>query len=318
MSEYLQKAGLHDQNLMNALQRMGIITPGQLVFLDPTNGDDDYDGLTIDRAVKSFAVAYAKLTAGQHDVLIYISGSSSLSIDEAIVWAKDYTHFVGVSADVPMAKRSRIFHSENFSPMITVSASGCIFKDLYFSDGRGGDDNHVLMLVSGDRNVFDNIHYAGMNHATESADASSVAVQVTGGDENLWKNCVFGNDTIARSGANATMSFSSGSARNFVKDSYFMSYSSDANPVAVRVDATGVDRFVMLENCVIVNHGTSLTQAIDSNITDTTARKIIVKGSFNTIGCTDVADATGDSTIFVPNPTSTANVIGLATNPAVA
>jgi hypothetical protein len=317
MSTYLKKAGLFNQNLMDSLQKMGIMTPGELIFLDPTNGDDTWGGKTIDRAVKTLPVAYELLTAGQHDVLVYIAGSTSLSIAESFTWAKDYTHFIGVSAGVPMAQRTRIFHSANFSPMITFSASGCIWSNLYFSYGRGGADNHVLMALTGDRNVFDNIHFAAMNHQTEADDASSVGIEMTAAHENLFKNCVFGNDTIERGAANATISMLTGCARNKMSNCLFESWADNAGPVAIKVAADGLDRFLWLEDTLIANHGTSLTQAIDSNITDTSARKIYVTGEFNTIGCTDVADATGDGTIFVKSPTTTANAVGIAINPAV-
>jgi len=318
MSDYLNRAGLYNQNLINMLQKMGIVTPGNIYFLDPTNGDDTYDGLTIDRAFKSLEVAEEALTAGQHDVLIYIAGSKSLSIAESITWDKDYTHFIGLCADTFMAQRARIFHSANFSPMITVSATGCIFKNLYFSYGRGGADNHVLMALTGDRNVFENVHFAFANHATEGADAASRGITFAGADENKFKDCVFGNDTIARSGANVAVEFTStASARNKFEGCLFASYAGDANPVAIKVDAVGVDRFLWLKDCVFVNSGTSLTQAIDSNITDTTARKIVVTGDFLVVGADDVADATGDGTIFLKQETETENLIGLAVNPAV-
>ena len=317
MSTNLKKAGLFNQNLMNALQKMGIMTPGDIYFLDPANGDDTYDGMTIDRAFKSLAVAEDALTANQHDVLVYISGATSLSLSAKLVWDKDYTHFIGVSAGVPMAKRSRVFHSANFSPMIEFSANGCIWSNLYFSYGRGGADNHVLMALTGDRNVFENIHFAAMNHQTEADDAASVGVEMTGAHENLFKDCVFGNDTIERGAANATLSMVGDSARNKVSNCLFESWADAATPVAIKVAADGVDRFLWLEDVLIANHGTSLTQAIDSNITDTSARKVYVSGEFNTIGCTDVADATGDGTIFVKSPTTTANALGLAINPAV-
>ena len=85
----------------------------------------------------------------------------------------------------------------------------------------------------------------------------------------------------------------------------------------MEVATTGLSTIV-LENVSMINHGTTMTQAIDSNIADTTNMKIIIKPPFFTVGATDVADATGDSTIWTQSFTSTANVLGLGVNPAVA
>lgn len=308
--------GLYRQQLIDALLKQGIVTPGNIYYLDPTNGSDSNDGLSIDQAFAGMPTAYAALTAGQHDILFYVAGSTSLSLAATVTWAKDYTHFIGVSAPTFMAQRSRIFHSANFSPGITISASGCIFKNFYFSYGRGGADNHIAVTLTGDRNYFENVHFAGMNHATEAADAASVGLQMTGASENLFKHCTFGNDTIARTGANASVALSTSCARNKMVDCLFESRASGATAVHLRVDATGVDRILWLHNCIMVNHGTTMTQAIDSNITDSTNRKILITGRFTVVGATDVADATGDGTIFMERFTATANVLGLTINPA--
>jgi hypothetical protein len=96
-----------------------------------------------------------------------------------------------------------------------------------------------------------------------------------------------------------------------------MSYASAATPVHVRVNDAMVDRFAWFNDCVFLNTGTSLTQAIDSNIADTTARKILITGKSVSVGADDIADATGDGTIWTKPETATANAALLGINVAV-
>lgn len=297
-----------------------LISPqGSRYYLDPTNGSDTRTGKSPAQAVATLPVAYALLTAGQNDTLVYLAGSSSLSLAATVTWAKSYTHFIGVGAPTFMAQRTRIFHSADFSPMITVSGSGCIFSNLYCSYGRGGADNHVLMNITGGRNVFDNIHFAMANHATEAADAASRGVVINGtSGEHLFRHCTFGNDTVARSAANASVEFTGSTPRNMFEDCLFEINAGAVTPVHVLAGgASALDRFAIFKDCLFHAHGTStLTQAINSDLTGVN-RRIILMGSTFSIGATDIADAAGDGTIYFKPDTATANVALLGANVAV-
>lgn len=292
---------------------------GKDIYLDPTNGSDTRTGRSPAQANLTFAVAYAKLTAGQNDRLIYLAGTSSLSLPATITWAKSYTHFIGLAAPTFMAQRSRVFHSADFSPMITVSGTGCLFKNLYFSYGRGGADNHVLMNITGGRCVFDNIHFAMANHATEAADAASRGVVINGtSGEHLFRHCTFGNDTVARSAASASVEFAGSTPRNMFEDCLFEINAGAVTPVHVLAGgASALDRFAIFKDCLFHAHGTStLTQAINSDLTGVN-RRIILMGSTFSVGATDIADAAGDGTIYFRPETATANVALLGANVAV-
>jgi hypothetical protein len=290
---------------------------GKEVFVDPTNGSDGYDGLTPATAKASLTAGEDLLVANQNDILYYLAGSSSISLAAEMDWDKDYTHLVGVCAPTAMDQRARIFHSANFSPMFTVSAKGCYFANLYWSYGAGGADNHVLLSVEDGRNVFENCHFAGMNHATEGADAASICVELSTSAEKLFfKHCTFGNDTIVRTGANTCLQVTA-CQDLLLEDCLFVSYASAATPMHIRIGATGIDRLMLLRRCTFVNFGTSLTQSINNDVTDATNRKVLTEDC-TFLGCDDVCDATGDGITYFKPYTATANVHGLATAFAVA
>lgn len=111
---------------------------GRVYYVDPANGSDFNDGKTPRRALATIAAGYAKLTANRHDTLVYLAGATSASIVDTLDWAKSYTHFVGIAAPVPVAQRARIFNSGNTTastPLLKVSGSGCIFRNLYIFQG---------------------------------------------------------------------------------------------------------------------------------------------------------------------------------------
>jgi len=84
-----------------------ISTPGNIYYADALNGDDSLNGLDPTKAVKTIAIGEGLLTAGQHDVLVLISGTSGFSITDILTWDKAYTHLIGMAAPTPNS-RARI------------------------------------------------------------------------------------------------------------------------------------------------------------------------------------------------------------------
>jgi len=263
--------------------------------------------------------AYDKTTNNNNDIVILVADSSGaqLGATTTMTWSNSYTHLIGAGAPSAYNKRARIFHNFNASPTWTISGDGCSFENFYFSHGRGSTTNKIGVNISGGRLYFGNVHFAGPQNATDGNQTTYSVVTAASGSQDLtFERCVFGHDTANR-GSGATSLTFSGCQHALVKDSDFIAMSSNAGATHIEVGATGIDRMLILENVSMINHGTTMTQAIDSNITDTTNRKIIIKPPFFVVGATDVADATGDGTIWTQSFTSTANVLGIGVNVAV-
>lgn len=242
---------------------------GDWYFLDPTNGNDSNDGRSPEFAFASLPVAYAALTANQHDVLVYIAGTSSISLDEAFTWAKSYTHFIGVAAPSRKAQRARIFQDSaatGLSPLITISASGCMFSNFYVFQGVNDATSLIEVLVSGSRNYFSEVHFAGGGHTAQAINGgASLNLQ---GSENVFERCTIGVDTIAAStGLAALLIDGTGCARNEFIDCRFTLYAAGTTPAGVRfVEVSGntaIDRYTLFERCIFVNlAATAVTTAI--------------------------------------------------------
>ncbi len=299
----------------------GAIMAGITYYIDPTNGDDTASGL-LDAPVKTLAVAYALLRDGYNDTLCYIPGSGSITLTAGFVWAKSYAHFIGLCAPVQVAQRCRIFSASTatgITGLITVSGTGCIFQNLYFFHGANDTTASFAGVVSGQRNYFQNVHFAGIGHAALDV-AGAGSLSIPAGAENRFVHCAIGLDTITRSTSTCELQFSLAATRNEFEDCLIYAYIGNAGHALVQaLLGTGIDRWQLFKNCLFqadsVNRGTALT----------TVFKLaagIVQGIINLKSCTAVAfgtttvwDSGATGTVFADMATSTASAGGgLATH----
>lgn len=232
---------------------------GTAFYLDPTNGNDSNDGLTPDTAVSTLPVAYALLTSGNNDILYYIAGTSSITLSAAFTWSKSYTHFIGVCAPTHAAQRARIFQlaASNISPLVTVSGSGCLFSNLYIFQGVAVATSLIDVSVTGGRNVFENVHFAGGGHATQAVDGGA-SLKLDAAEENLFVGCTIGVDTIDAATGMMGLLFDTEAHRNMFKECTFRMRAGNTGAGFVEVvDATGIDRDNTFDNCMFINNSTA-------------------------------------------------------------
>ena len=254
-------------------------TQGNVYYLDAANGSDNNDGKVPGRAFKTLAAAEDALAANQNDILYYLAGASSISLTSTLTWDKDYTHLIGVAAPVPVATRARVFNSGNFNQLLTISATGCVFKNLYFLQGSSTSGAVTNVTVSGERNYFENFHFAGMGHATPAAQSGGNSLTLTG-SENLFRDCTIGIDTIVRT-TNTELIFDGDASRNTFEDCRFISSSETTAHTHVKfTDATAGGRWTLFKNCSFynfsANHATVLTEVFDMPATNATFDVLLI------------------------------------------
>ena len=239
----------------------------QAFFVDPANGSDSNDGLRFEKPLLTLTAAEDLCVAGQNDAVIYLAGASSLTLEAALTWDKSYTHFVGLSAPTPAGTRARIFQDADLadaSPLLTISASGCIFKNFYIFQGVDDDGSLVNVSVTGSRNYFESIHFAGGGHATQAINGGA-SLLINGGSENLFHRCTIGVDTIAAATGMAGLVFAAtgGAARNYFRECHFSMYAGNAGAIFVEaLGNSGLDRYHIFDNCLFSNlSATAMTQA---------------------------------------------------------
>ena len=225
-------------------------------FVDPTNGSDTNDGKTPATALATLLAAYNKCTANQHDTVFYIAGSSSISLTAALTWAKNYTHLIGVCAPTHAAQRARIFQTATLtgaSPLLTISATGCIFKNFYIFQGVNDATSLINVSVTGGRNYFENVHFAGGGHAAQAINGGA-SLLLNGAEENLFVNCTVGVDTISAATGMMALLFDGAALRNVFRGCHFAMFAGHTGAGFVEVvDATGIDRYNIFDNCIFSN-----------------------------------------------------------------
>jgi hypothetical protein len=250
----------------------GIMSNGKAYFVDPTNGSDSNDGKTAKTAKATIAAGEDLLVANQNDVLYYFASSTGPTLSSTLTWDKDYTHFIGICAPTMIGQRCRIFQlstATGVSPLINITANGCSFKNLYIFHGVADATSKINVQVTGDRNYFENIHFAGIGNDTmDVADARSLFLNAA--HENRFVNCVIGLDTIdAGSAANAELEFDSESSRNVFDDCVFQRRieHNTNHPLVKLTDNYGIGSFTLFRNSIFVYtsvnavyHGTEVFQ----------------------------------------------------------
>lgn len=240
-----------------------LIPPGGTwYFVDAANGSSSFDGKTPKTAKATIAQAYALTTSGKNDVVCLLASTSGTSETAAIAWSNNLTHLIGLGAPTHAAQRTRIVCGANsLSPFITVSGYGCIFSNLYIWQGRDDAASLINVSVTGDRNYFHKVHFAGGGHVTQAIDGGC-SLYLDGCEENLFDDCTIGTDTVdaATGMAALVVPATGGAARNVFRDCRFTLHSGSATAMFVELlGNAGLDRYLLFERCRFINLGTSFT-----------------------------------------------------------
>ena len=291
----------------------GLLTQGTSFFVDPVNGSDGNSGLDIKNAIATLSKAQSLATANQNDVVYYFPGSAGLTETAKVSWAKNFVHLVGVAAPVVTAGRARIKTTATTSPMWDITGSGCGFYNLQWFHGVADAGALVNVQVTGERNYFQDCHFAGIGNATQDAtDAASLFINA--GAENLFRHCTIGLDTIGRgSGVNAELRFDGKAARNVFEDCLFTCFvDTDTHLFVQEVDIEGTASYTLYKHCMFwafnQNDTTPMVQAFNVSATGQTRHHLLF--DCQSMGITDWL-TTGNSRVNISPNSATATAAGL-------
>ncbi len=276
------------------------------------------------RLFTNLEAAYDATTSNSNDVIYLFGGSVSQYLTGTLDWSKNYVHLIGVCAPVGVGNRARIFMTAGVAdtPMIKISGTGCVFKNISIFHGIDDDAALVAVEVSGSRNYFENVRIAGIGDDKQDA-AGACSLKLDGAAENKFVNCAIGLDTVARgSAANSEILIDTASARNIFKDCLIYAWIEHASnhPLVKLADATAIDRYLIFDNCLFYHFSENyaITQAgIFKLVADLTQGHIIVKDCVGMSGSTtptkwDVDDR--DKIYLFNSPTPAADTAGLTRN----
>lgn len=239
-----------------------------LELVDPTKVFTSLATAEAQMASKTLGNATLLITPEAHSL------AAALTID------LNLTNFVGLSPGGPaFNKRARIGMSTAFTPMITVSGYGNVFKDLYTMHGTAAGD-YIGWLISGARNAFYGDHFGGPMIAAQGGHASYEGVKVTG-SENYFKECIFGTNTIGRDEVSPNVTLGAGTITVFEK-CIFTCAIDDTDPIFIKVDNTSGYTQAYFLDCIFAvfsaNQANKMAVAFDFAAADFSADMYLSPG----------------------------------------
>lgn len=321
--------------IAQALASANFGTTGNVYYCDPANGNDQNNGLLAQQGatsgqgpVASLAAGYALLVSGHNDVLVLIGNGTTTASARitTFTWSKNAAHLIGICAPSAVSQRARIAFPLTAGLTVTpafftVSGNGCLFQNLSWFVGAGAGQTgiaaSIAMTVSGTRNAFINCDIEGMGDTTASASASSRNL-VLAADENFFYHCNIGLDTVARTGANASVEFKSGCARNIFENCNFPFDSGDGATLGILgTGAACMDRYQLFRNCVFINaiKSTATQMTALGSLTSASSGGMLVYHNCIIVGITKLGDTNGLTQSYVYGPTNTTTANAVAANP---
>lgn len=304
----------------------GVFTPGNIYFLDPKNGSDLTGNGTINAPMGTLAGAYNLCLAGNNDIVVLVGDGATdatARVSAAFTWAKAATHLIGVCPPTLYSQRARIAPKTTdaaFTPFFTISASGCVFQNVQIYAGfTTGVATALAVVVTGSRNVFDNCHLVGMSDAASAQSAGSRSLQLSGAQECLFTDCVIGDDTIARTQANASIEFAAAATRNVFRRCRVPIFGSSAAVLGILgTGANCVDRDNTFEDCTFINQikSTSTQMTVFGSFTSASPGGMIIFKDCAMIGATKFGDANMLANSFINMPVVSAAAGGLMLAPS--
>jgi len=292
----------------------GIPLTGNWWFVNETTGSDGNQG-TADSPLATLARAQTLATANQNDVVCF---EGTIHTAATITWAKNQVHLLGMSAPTQNGKRVRISTTgtTGFSPMVSVTASGCWFSN--FETFFGIADNAAIINWSdtGGRNCYDNVEFLGFGSSNTAALTTARAfVLNTNTGETTWRNCYFGTDTVARTAANYTLEIAGAAPRLTMIGCKFAAYltGSGASASHLLIGSAGIDRWLDIKDCIFAadtlsGGSVAMTQAF--NISGSAGGYVLAKDCWF-FGATNV-ETSASSVLYMTMATVKTSDAGLA------
>lgn len=269
--------------------------------------------------------ALAQCVAGRNDV-IFVTGT--IHTTAAIAWSKNNVHLAGLCAPLKRGKRARFSSSGStpFSYLFDVTANGCYFTNFgtFYGFPTVGSTAPVCWRDTGGRNNYANVEFLGFGDGTVSTGtanqttARAFAMNTSTG-ESTFRSCVFGVDTIVRNAANHTVEIAGGAPRITFDDCDFEADlgASGAGSSHLLIGASGIDRYLNMTNCRLMNSigsgATAMTQAL--NVSASAGGIVLLKDTTG-YGFTNwETSASGRVYNNMPAPASTDAGIAIAAAP---
>lgn len=282
---------------------------GNYFFVDPVNGSDGNTGGPQD-PFATLSQAHSVAVAGNNDV-VFLTGTYKPTA--TLTWSKNKTHLIGLDNGAALGAGSTITVVSTaattgaFSPLVNVTASGCLFQGITAISGIAQAATQVCWAEAGGGNSYVGCSFNQVGHATAAAQAGNRALTLAS-TNNTFKECIIGSDAIIRAtGTNISMEMLDGAGSSVFKECAFPIFTSVAANTFFKSTSTALSGYFIFDDCLFVNDvnntsGTTMTVA--ATMATTTLALAVLMPSTTVVGVTNNVAAGG--AIWFTGPASAA------------
>lgn len=303
------KFALKSSSLSDEMESaLGPLTFGTVFYVDPTNGSDNYNGRSMDKAFATIETAYAAVTSGNHDVIV-LSANAAHAITTPETWSKSRFHVVGTGFrdGAPMGQRSRITSAQtsgsHVAPIV-ITGVGVTLNNLKITSS---DTNAASVYGVADGGEFTIMRNVWIEKDTD-LDQTGAAELLCNADTPAYLNCTFGNmiyqASVARQSVLFTRETITGKVARDVtfKDCTFQSFATSATFVNCRATTNDIERMAWFKDCLFASKKGSTTQDEAFGIASALTDAQVALHNCMTINITNIA--TASSGVFSNQPNS--------------
>jgi len=272
--------------------------PGRHYFVDPYNGGDGNRGDDANKPIQTLAHALKLVTANEFDTVHFLPYSNTAANTTeyrttalgTLNLNVDCVRWIGHGNGCRWSPRARISTKTgaiNVTPTVTLSGNVNLLKGFEIYNGTATDTTACGALeVSGQRNVIESCHIAGIGNAADDI-ASSYSLW-DAGQENVYRNCVIGLTTVGRGASGVNSEIILGGTRTKFENCDIIMRATATSHVAA-IAAAGWSDLTVFDNCRFMNWGTA-TMTYAFTFTGTAGH--IVLNNCTAYGITNWAAAT--------------------------
>lgn len=287
---------------------------GNTYWVNGTSGSDGNTGGPQD-PFKTLSQAQSACLAGNNDVVFF---SGTYSPTATFTWSKNNTHLIGLSvgpySTPKISVASTTATSGAFSPLVNVTATGCIFQNFSVVSGINQAATQVAWAEAGGSNTYINININQVGNATAGAQAGNRALTLASVN-NFFRECVIGSDALVRAtNANSNMTFLATSGASKFVNCLFPMWSSAAGNTFAVAAATTMTGTTVFDDCQFTNNtqGAGYTaNTVGFSISTTAGGQCLLGSSTVMVGATAIASA-GPVYISGAVPTAATSNIAIA------
>jgi len=282
------------------------------IFVDPVNGSDSaYAGKSISNAKKTLAGGYAALTANKNEALILVPGASYHNLIASFVWAKDFTHLIGLDGPGVYGGRCRIHDTAAFAGILfSILAKGCKFKTIHWQrdfDSALGVQN-VTVGAGSSYNYFEDCQFDSPIIATLGAEAYRNLSGAGANGSNTFRRCTIGHwNQLAASTTGYQLHLAGEETSWNFMDCVFMWYTNQATMTPIAIDdLVSENVYTLFDNCRFLGLGTEVLGLCKASVP---AHGKVIFMDCKSVGAAEYS-AAANSRIFVSNGEAIAGAAG--------